>query len=198
MQREEAVTNADADAARGGVRVGRIDHRSGKPVLFHGQAFWAEHLERQRASGLALPAYCVSTGTQISSGGDAAENLDLLSSDPQASAMFERTARAQRDLDPGLVIPADVAVQRRGELLDGRGQPVARVEPLVFQAAEETLARGVVRRARFARHRANELCLCDPGQPARPAVVAATIRMNHGPSAAVGDGCNGSVQHRVD
>ena len=76
--------------------------------------------------------------------GGAAEILDGLSSEPDISTMLDGAAGTQRDLDPRLVVPADVEVQSRHELVDGRGQPVARVEQLGLQATEEAFASCVV------------------------------------------------------
>ena len=58
------------------------------------------------------------TGTQISPGGGAAKNLDWLSRDSESPSVLDWAAAAQRDLDPCLVVPADVGVQGRDELLD--------------------------------------------------------------------------------
>lgn len=79
--------------------------------------------------------------------GGAAEILDWLSSNPQVPPMLDGAAGAQRDLDPRLVVPADAGVQHRDELIDSRVQPVARLEQLRLQPAEEAFARRVVWRA---------------------------------------------------
>ena len=55
------------------------------------------------------------------SDGGAAENLDWLNSDSQASAVGGGAEAAERDLDPRLVVPADVGVQGCNERIDGRG-----------------------------------------------------------------------------
>src|SRR3954447_4628670 len=94
---------------------------------------------------------------------------------------------AERNLDPCLVVPAYVGVECCDEVVDARVQPVARVEQFVLQAAEEALASGVVWRACLARHRANQLRISDPGQPARPPVVSTTIGMHDWPVATGGD-----------
>jgi hypothetical protein len=77
--------------------------------------------------------------------------------------MLDGAAEAQRDFDPPLVVPADVGVHRRDELLDGRGQPLPRVEQLGLQAAEEAFARRVVWRVPLSRHRANQLRIRNAG-----------------------------------
>ena len=96
----------------------------------------------------AFFAHCLSAvvgaDRQLSHGG-AAKHLDWSSSDPQASAVCGGAEAAERDLDPRLGVPADVDVQGRDQLLDGRGEPVVREEPLSLHPAEEALARGVVR-----------------------------------------------------
>jgi len=94
--------------------------------------------------------------------GGAAEILDGSSSEPETPTVLDGAAGAQRDLDPRFVVPADVGIQRRDELLNGRGQPGARVEQLGLQAAEEALARCVVWRVPLARHRTNQLRISDP------------------------------------
>lgn len=58
--------------------------------------------------------------------------------------MPHRTPLAQRRLDPILVVPTDVWVQRSEEFFDRRGQPVTWVELLIRQRAEEVFARHVV------------------------------------------------------
>lgn len=83
-------------------------------------------------------------GWKLTHGG-ADKNLDWLNSDPQASAMCDRAEASERDLDPGLVVPADVGIQCCNKLLDGGGEPVAREEHLDLQSAKEALAGGVVR-----------------------------------------------------
>lgn len=78
------------------------------------------------------------------------------------ASVLDGTEGSQRDLDRVRVVPNDVGVQRRGELLDGRGQPAARLEELGLQAAEEAFTRGVVRRTSLAIHRARKPCISDP------------------------------------
>jgi len=76
-------------------------------------------------------------------------------------SIFDRAERAQRDLDPLLVVPADVGVHGFNELLKGRGLPVPRIEQFRFQPPEEAFADCVVRRAPFARHRADQVRATD-------------------------------------
>lgn len=77
--------------------------------------------------------------------GGAAKNLDWLSNEPQASAVCGGAAAAEGDLDLRFVVPPDVGVHGCDELVDRRGQPVAREEHPGLQTTEEALARGVVR-----------------------------------------------------
>lgn len=70
--------------------------------------------------------------------------MDWLSSDSKVPAVLDGASEAQRDLDPRLVVPADIGVHGGDELFDGGGQPVARVEQFILEAAEEALARRVV------------------------------------------------------
>ena len=74
-------------------------------------------------------------------------------------------------------------VQRRGELLVGDAAPVAAIEHLVLQVAKEPLARGVVRGAPLARHRARHAVELADARPAAPAVVAPAVAVAERPIA---------------
>ena len=87
---------------------------------------------------------------EYSSDGGAADFLDWLSCQTQATPVFNWAERAKGHLDPPLVLPANVSIQLLSELLNGRELPVARIEQLVLQSAEESLACRVVRRGPLA------------------------------------------------
>jgi hypothetical protein len=76
--------------------------------------------------------------------------LDWLDSDSPRLVVLPRAACAERDLDPCVVVPADVGVECCDELVDGRGQPVPCVEQIVLQPAEDSLAGGVLGRVGLA------------------------------------------------
>jgi hypothetical protein len=58
---------------------------------------------------------------------------------------FDGADRAKSDLDPLLVVPADVRVERLNELLNGGALPVLRIEQLVLEPTEEAFGSCVVR-----------------------------------------------------
>ena len=60
-------------------------------------------------------------------------------------SVLDGAERAKGDLDPLLVVPADVGINYLDELLNGRGLPVPRVEQFRFQSSEEAFARSVIR-----------------------------------------------------
>ena len=93
----------------------------------------------------------------------------------EALTVFERAEGAKGDLDPLFVVPADVAIECLNELFEGRGVPLPRIEQLGLQTAEEALKGRVVRRAAFARHRADQIRIADAREPARPAIVGTSI-----------------------
>ncbi|MCY1222390.1 hypothetical protein D9M72_344800 [compost metagenome] len=88
--------------------------------------------------------------------------MDWLCRKSKTLSIFDGAERAKGELDPLLVVPADVEINFFDELLDRGGLPVPRVEQFRFQPAEEAFARGVIRRAPLARHRANQLRVADP------------------------------------
>ena len=69
----------------------------------------------------------------------------FLCRESKAHPVFDRAERAKRDIDPLLVVPADVQVDRLDELLNGGVLPVPRIDQLVLQPTEEAFASGVVR-----------------------------------------------------
>jgi len=86
-------------------------------------------------------------------------NLDWSMLQVQGLPVFDRAERAKRDLDPLLVVQADVGVNHLNELLDGGAFPVPRIEQFVLGATEEALARHIVRRTGLAGHRVDEISI---------------------------------------
>jgi hypothetical protein len=70
--------------------------------------------------------------------------LDWVDGDPKRFAMLHGAERSEGDLAASLVVPPDVGVELRDELVDGRVQPVPRVEQFVLQSAKEALALSVI------------------------------------------------------
>lgn len=116
----------------------------------------------------------------------------------KALSVLDRTRRAQWDLDSLLVIPMDAGINDLDELLNRQRLPIPEMEQFRLQPAEESFACGVVGRASFARHRANQLRLTDPREPAKPAIVGAATGMDDRSAVAAGHRLDGCVQHGVD
>jgi len=91
--------------------------------------------------------------------------------------IVHRLAALAEGLEPVRAVEAHPSVEHRGEHLLGHAAPVAPVEHLVLQVAEEALACGVVRRAALARHRPGDPVLLAYANPAVPAVVAPAVGM---------------------
>lgn len=68
-----------------------------------------------------------------------------LSRNSESLSVFDGGERAKRDLDPLLVVPADVGINYLNELLNGHGFPVSRVEQFHFQPSEEPFACSIIR-----------------------------------------------------
>lgn len=79
----------------------------------------------------------------------------------KARSVCDRAESATGDLDPLLVVPADVGINDLDELLDDRGPPVSRIEQLRFQPTEEAFIGCIVRRACLARHQACKVRVVD-------------------------------------
>jgi hypothetical protein len=54
--------------------------------------------------------------------------------------VHERTSGTQRELNPALVVPANVFIQGHHEVLHSGAQPVPRVEQLDLKTTDEALA----------------------------------------------------------
>ena len=122
--------------------------------------------------------FCDGFGASRDSKGDADDFLDRLCGVSKLAAVLLRAEPAQGPLYPALAVVAEVGVEPPHELLgrDARGVPV--VEELVLEAAEEALARGIVRAAAPRGHApGNPVLLADP-YPLGPAVVPAAVRVD--------------------
>jgi hypothetical protein len=60
---EQANESTDGLAAQGR---GRIDWRTGKPMVQRGAAFWREQERRRLELGLSVPQYCAANGLALS------------------------------------------------------------------------------------------------------------------------------------
>ena len=70
----------------------------------------------------------------------------------KALSVLDRTEIAKGEINPLLVVPPDIAIQRVNELLDGRGAPVVRMQHFRLQPSEESFTGRIVWRACFPRH----------------------------------------------
>lgn len=61
----EGQLDSDGDGDGGPAR-GRIDWRTGKPMLACDDAFWQKHEARRREQGLSIPQYCEANGLALS------------------------------------------------------------------------------------------------------------------------------------
>jgi hypothetical protein len=71
---------------------------------------------------------------------------------PETLPVLNRTECTKRDLDPFLVVPANVRVDDLDELVGADGLPVPRVKQFRLQPSKEAFARRVIGRAALARH----------------------------------------------
>lgn len=74
----------------------------------------------------------------------------------QVSPIIQRAHTPERPLDAFRIVPSDIRIHLAHELFDGGPGPVAPVEHLVFEPAEETFACRVIRAAAFLGHRAHK------------------------------------------
>ena len=89
-------------------------------------------------------------------------------------------ARAQPSkgfLRSPFVVVSQAGIQQGHELVHGNAPPVAMVEELVLQPAEEALHRGVVWRAALPGHRADDAVALAYRDPSGPSVVDAPVGM---------------------
>ena len=99
---------------------------------------------------------------------------------PAVNRIAHRPAFLLEVLDPVGAVPPEPSVEHLDELVLGDAAPVAAVEELVLQVAEEALAGRVVGRAPLPRHRAGDAVRRADPLPARPAVMAAAVGVAEG------------------
>lgn len=97
---------------------------------------------------------------------------------PSLRRLLLRAEPAQGPLYPALAVVAEVGVEPPHELLGRDARPVPVVEELVLEAAEEALARGIVRAAALRGHAPGEPVLLADPYPLGPAVVPAAVRVD--------------------
>jgi hypothetical protein len=86
--------------------------------------------------GLAgqIPNY---RGVKIVTGAD--KILDWLRHDSKAFPVFKWAERAERNLDPGCVVPADVGVEDFNEVINGRSPPVTRIKQFGLEPGQDSV-----------------------------------------------------------
>lgn len=57
------VSDGDSGVGAAG---GRVDWRTGKPMMARGDGFWQQHEVRRREQGLSIPQYCEANGLALS------------------------------------------------------------------------------------------------------------------------------------
>jgi len=99
---------------------------------------------------------------------------------PAVNRIAHRPAFLLEVLDRVGAVPPEPPVEHLDELGLGDAAPVAAVEELVLQVAEEALAGRVVGRVALPRHRAGDAVRRADPLPARPAVMAAAVGVAEG------------------
>lgn len=91
--------------------------------------------------------------------------------------LVDRAPSLAERLEPAVPVPAQLGVEGRGELVVAHARPVAVVEELLLERAEEALGPRVVGAARLARHRALHAVRLAGGLPRRRPVDRAAVRV---------------------